>query len=345
MVQSGMVKGMDVIGSKKDVSVYCEECERSGHTQSLIPKEMLTQSQHVLRHIFSDVCEVQTMTQEGFQYFITFVNDYSRFITVHPIKKKSNALNIFKDFLVESEHQTDKKLKIFHTNGGGEYFSNEFTQYLSDHGIIHEKTNLDTPQENGVAEWVNRTLVTMSIVMLESTKSFIGCTTWPYALCQTALIKNVIPHSTLPTDVSLFELWTGNKPSVSIIHTFGCKATLAIPKKQCNKLSNCSISSFHLGLAIGKKAFLIYDPDTHWIHELHNVHFFEGSPDSEQVTIEIPDLESQLHVVKSNGSSGSDNDVERIDGGNGMGEDIQVDERGDDVVMSGETPVELQRSG
>ncbi len=124
---------MDVIGSKKDVSVYCEECERSGHTQSLIPKEMLTQSQHVLRHIFSDVCEVQTMTQEGFQCFITFVNNYSQFITVHPIKKKSNALNIFKDFLVESEHQTNKKLKIFHTDGGGEYFSNEFTQYLSDH--------------------------------------------------------------------------------------------------------------------------------------------------------------------------------------------------------------------
>ena len=62
MVWSGMVKGMDVIGSKKDVSVYCEECERSGHTQSPIPKEMLTQSQHVLRCIFSDVCEVQTTT-------------------------------------------------------------------------------------------------------------------------------------------------------------------------------------------------------------------------------------------------------------------------------------------
>jgi len=77
----------------------------------------------------------------------------------------------------------------------------------------------------------------MSIVMLESAKSFIGCTAWLYALCHAALIKNVIPHSTLPTDVSPFELWMGNKPSVSIIHTFGCKATLAIPKKQHDKLS------------------------------------------------------------------------------------------------------------
>jgi len=54
--------------------------------------------------------------------------------------------------LVESERQTDKKLKVFRTDGGGEYFSNDFIQYLSNHGIIHEKTNPDTPQENGVVE-------------------------------------------------------------------------------------------------------------------------------------------------------------------------------------------------
>ncbi len=172
-------------------------------------------------------------------------------------------LNVFKDFLVESEHQTDKKLKVFCTNGGGKYFSNEFTQYLSDYGIIHEKTNPDTPQENGVAERVNRTLVTMSIAMLESAKDFIGRTAWLYTLHHSALIKNIVPHSSLPPNVSPFELWTGNKPSVSTICTFGCKATLAIPEKHRNKLASQLISGLHIGLALGKKAFLIFDPDTH----------------------------------------------------------------------------------
>ena len=98
------------------------------------------------------------------------------------MKKKSEVLDIFKIFLMEAERQTGKKLKIFWTNGGGEYFSNEFIQYLEELGIVHEKTNPDTPQENGVVEQINWTLVTMSIAMLESAKSQIGHTAWPYAL-------------------------------------------------------------------------------------------------------------------------------------------------------------------
>ena len=163
MVHSGMARGMEVIGNKSDVSTYCEECEASGHTQSIIPKETLTHSKEVLGHVFSDVCEVQSITCKGYWYFITFVNDYSCFLTVHPMKRKSDALDLFKDFLAESEHQSGKKLKILCTNGGGEYFSTKFTSYLKSSGIIHKKTNPDTPQENSVAEHVNQTLVTMSI--------------------------------------------------------------------------------------------------------------------------------------------------------------------------------------
>ena len=98
-----MTKGMDILGGKKDVSIYCEECEASGHTRSPIPKETLTRSQEVLGHVFSDVCKVHTITQEGYRYFITFVDDYSRFITVRPMKKKSDGIDAFKDFLMESE--------------------------------------------------------------------------------------------------------------------------------------------------------------------------------------------------------------------------------------------------
>src|SRR5260370_31635321 len=102
----------------------------------------------------------------------------------------------------------------------------------------------------------------MSISLLESIKSQIGCTAWPYALWHAALIKNIAPHSSLPDGISPYELWTGNKPSLSTTHTFGCKATLVIPGKQHDKLSSCSITGIHLGLAIRKKAFIIYDPTT-----------------------------------------------------------------------------------
>src|SRR5260370_42268753 len=121
----------------------------------------------------------------------------------------------------------------------------------------------------------------MTIAMLESMKSFVGHTSWPTALHHTALIKNVVPHSSLPPDVSPSKLWTGNKPSVSTICTQRCKATIAIPEIQCNKLSSHSITGIHLGLVVSKKAFVIYHPITQQIHESHDVHFFEGLPDSE----------------------------------------------------------------
>src|SRR5260370_29814739 len=130
------------------------------------------------------------------------------------MKKRSDALELFKDFLVEAECQSGKKLKIFCTDGGGEYFSTNFIQYLKSSGIVHKKTNPDTLQENSIAECVNRTLVMMSIALLESIKSIIGCTTWPYALRHAVLIKNIIPHSTLPDGISPYQLWMGNVPSV-----------------------------------------------------------------------------------------------------------------------------------
>src|SRR5260370_31306375 len=109
------------------------------------------------------------------------------------MKKKSEALKIFKDFLMQAECQLSKKLKVLCTNGGGEYFSNDFIQYLNNVGIVHEKTNLDTPQENGVAKCVNRTLITMAIAMLEGAKSHVGQTSWPYTIQHAMLIKNLTP--------------------------------------------------------------------------------------------------------------------------------------------------------
>ena len=79
------------------------------------------------------------------------------------MKKKSNTIsNEFKVFLMEAECQTGKKLKIFQTDSGGEYFSTSFIQYLEGLGIIHEKTNPDTPQENGVS-----TLIELWLLLYE----------------------------------------------------------------------------------------------------------------------------------------------------------------------------------
>jgi len=104
MLQSGMVKGMDVIGKKTiEGSTYCSECKSASHHRNPIPSETHTCSDQVLGRVFSDICEVQTITREGFKYFITFIDDFSRFLTVYPMKNKSDVLEKFKEYLAEAE--------------------------------------------------------------------------------------------------------------------------------------------------------------------------------------------------------------------------------------------------
>ena len=90
---------------------------------------------HFLWHLWSSKCNLQ-----GDWYFITFVDDHSQIITIYPIKRKSDALKTFKDFLVEPKCQTGHKLEVLHTDGDGKYLSNDFIQYLTSHRIVHEKS-------------------------------------------------------------------------------------------------------------------------------------------------------------------------------------------------------------
>jgi len=95
---------MDVIGRKTvEGLTYCSECKASSHHHNPIPSETHTHSNQVLGWVFSDVCEVQTITHEGFKYFITFVDDFSCHLVIYPMKNKSDALEKFKEYLTEVE--------------------------------------------------------------------------------------------------------------------------------------------------------------------------------------------------------------------------------------------------
>jgi hypothetical protein len=94
----------------------------------------------------------------------------------------------------------------------------------------------------------------------------------------------------------------------------------------------------HLGLAVGKKAFLVYKPHTRKIHESHDVHFFEGSPESERIVIEIPDTD--MRVTQDNGSEGMKEGIvgENIED---MGEVIDENAKGDGEGIIDENDEEI----
>jgi transposase InsO family protein len=120
--------------------------------------------------IHSDICEMNgVLTEGGQRYFITIIDNASRYCYVYLLKTKEEALNCFKTYKAEVKNQLEKKIKRFRSDHVGEYFSNEFNLFCVEHDIIHERTPPYSPQSNEVVERKNCTLTDLVNSMLETT--------------------------------------------------------------------------------------------------------------------------------------------------------------------------------
>ena len=108
------------------------------------------------------------LTEGGKRYFMTLIDDATRYYYVYLLKTKDEALNYFKMYKAEVETQLEKKIKRIRSDRGGEYFSNEFNLFYAEYGLIHERTPPYSPQSNGIAERKNRTLTDLVNSMLDT---------------------------------------------------------------------------------------------------------------------------------------------------------------------------------
>ena len=123
-----------VKSSKCQVCVQAKQPRKSHKTaevRDLSPLEL----------IHSDLCEMNgELTKGGKRYFMTLIDDSTRYCYVYLLKSKDEAFNHFKIYKAEAENQLDRKIKRLRSDRGGEYFSNEFDSFCAEHGIIHERT-------------------------------------------------------------------------------------------------------------------------------------------------------------------------------------------------------------
>ena len=80
------------------------------------------------------------LTKGGKRYFMTFIDDCTRFCYVYLLKTKDEALHYFKIYKAEVENQLERKIKLLRSDRGGEYFSSEFSEFCVEHEIIHKRT-------------------------------------------------------------------------------------------------------------------------------------------------------------------------------------------------------------
>ena len=140
------------------------------------------------------------------------IDEFSRKMWIYFIKQKSEVFNIFKNFKLLSEKQSDKVIKVLKTYGGGEYNSHEFQVFYDEEGIIHEVTSPYTPQHNGVVERRNRTILNMARSMMKG--KGMPHYFWGEATSTAVYILNRCPTKRLQ-GYTPEEAWSEKKPSES----------------------------------------------------------------------------------------------------------------------------------
>lgn len=191
--RNGTVCGMNIVDPERNLK--CETCIRGKMTRAPFPKRSERQTE-LLELIHSDVCEPMRVESIGkSRYFVTFIDDYSRWCTVRMIKSKSEVFNEFKNYKALVENRTGRKIKCLQTDNGKEFVNQEFNNFLKKNGIERRLTVMHTPEQNGIAERKNRTLVEMArCLMIQSklTTSF-----WGEAINTANYIRNRCPTSSL----------------------------------------------------------------------------------------------------------------------------------------------------
>jgi len=171
--------------------------------------------------IHSDIwgpAPVETINRK--EYYVSFTDDHSRFTKIYLLRTKSEAFDSYCSFKAWLQTQHNHPIKKFHTDRGGEYLSNEFSNHLRKTGTIRRLTVHDTPEYNGVTERLNRTLMEKVRAMLHDSQ--LPRFLWGEALNYAVYVKNRTWTRSLK-DSTPFETLTGSKPNLSNMHPWGAK--------------------------------------------------------------------------------------------------------------------------
>jgi Integrase core domain len=206
------------------------------------------------------------------KYFLLMVDDYSRYMWIVLLKSKDKAFQAFKEIKVAAEVETNAKLKAFRTDRGSEFKSNEFNDYCKQMGIKRYLTAPYSPQQNGVVERRNQTVVAMARSMMKSMN--MPAEFWGEAVATAVYILNRAPTKSL-IGMTPYEAWYKRKPAVHHMRTFGYVAHVKEVKDHIRKLAARSSPMVFIGYESGSKAYRVYDPSTKKVSITRDVIFEE----------------------------------------------------------------------
>ncbi|GJX38796.1 putative ribonuclease H-like domain-containing protein [Tanacetum coccineum] len=208
-------------------------------------------------------------------YCLVVTDDYSRFTWVFFLATKDETSGILKSFITGIENLVDHKVKVIRCDNGTEFKNKEMNQFCEMKGILRQFSVARTPQQNGVAERRNRTLIEAARTMLADSK--LPTTFWAEAVNTACYVQNrvlvVKPHNKTP-----YELFHGRTPTLSFMRPFGCPVTILNTIDHLGKFDGKADEGFFVGYSLNSKAFRVFNSRTRIVEENLHIRFSESTP-------------------------------------------------------------------
>ena len=254
-----------------------------------------------LELVHSDLAEANVPSIGGGKYVLTFKDDATShgIVFILANKQPSTVLKAFKGYQAWTERQSEWQIKELRVDCGKEYMGEMF-EYIKSQGIEYNPTAGYSPQSNGVAERMDRTLFEAACTMLDAAGAPLEL--WGEAVFAARHIQNRLPFRMLGK--TPHEAWTGKKPTVGHIRKWGCKVYRHINKKTGRtKLDKKSMAGFLVGYE-SKNIYRIYYPDTKEFKILWDVIF------SENQFSNLRHAESEDQQLELNGRDAEENEMD-----------------------------------
>lgn len=267
------LKDMSHVGLLPKLHNELEKCEFCSMTKiTKQPHHKVERNSELLELVHSDICEFEgILTRGGKRYFITFIDDFSRYCYVYLMKNKSDAFEMLTVFIKEVENRFDRKIKRLRSDRGMEYDSLDLITYIQSLGIVHETTPPYSPASNGVAERKNRTLINLTNAMLASSGA--PKNLWGEALLTANYALNRTPRKKILK--TPYELWRNRKPNLEHLRVWGCLAFVRISDPKIPKLGIRASRCVFVGYALNSKAYRCLDLKNNVVVESMDVIFHE----------------------------------------------------------------------
>ncbi|GKD54869.1 putative ribonuclease H-like domain-containing protein [Tanacetum coccineum] len=274
LVKRNLVSGLpSKLFKNNQTCVACQKGKQHRASCKTKTFSSIIQPLHMLHMDFFGPVFVKSLMKK--MYCLVVTDDYSIYSWVFFLATKDETSGILKSFITGIENQIDQKVKVIRCDHGTDFKNKEMNQFCKRKCIKREFSVAITPQQNGVAERKNKTLIEAARTMLADSK--LPTTFWAEVVNTACYVQNKVlvtkPHNKTP-----YELFLGRKPALGFMKPFGCHVIILNTIDHLGKFDGKANEGFFVGYSINSKAFRVFNSRTKIVEENLHVQFSENTP-------------------------------------------------------------------